>query len=196
MMVLFSGGIFWVIGPFQGTKSIIPIVPMFFTAMVPMMSMSVVNGQWLQHWRWFSSELLRPQTRRRYVSSVLAAIAVDGAIAIAMPVVLVTAFVLRGWTVGEFSAQQTWLVCVVHIFANIMTTVSIVAWLTSYRHTLLSVFAMTVPLIVCGGLTAMSLELGPAWIPVVLPSVFVAAIVAAALTTIIATRRWNSLEFA
>ena len=107
MLVLMSGGIMYFSGSNSETKTVVPVVPLFITAMVPMMSMSILNGQWLQHWRWFSSELLRPQTRRRYVSSSLATIAVDGAIAIAVPVLLVTAFVLRGWTVGEFSAQQT-----------------------------------------------------------------------------------------
>lgn len=196
MLVLMSGGIVWLSGALQLTNSIVPFVPMYMTAMVPMMSMSVVNGQWLQHWRWFSSELLRPQTRRRYVSSILAAIAVDGAIAIVVPVALVTVFVFQGWTIGGFSTQQTWLLCTVHIFANIVTTVSIVAWLTSYRRAWVSVLAMTPSLFAHGGLTALSLELGPAWIPVVLPLVFVTAIVAATLMTIIATRRWNSLEFA
>lgn len=196
MVVLMSGGIVWFSGALQATNSVVPFVPMFMTAMVPMMSMSMLNGQWLQHWRWFSSELLRPQTKRRYVSSILTTMAVDGAIAIAVPVALVTAFVLRGWTVGEFSSQQTWLLCSVHIFANIVTTVSVVAWLTSYRRAWVSIVVMTAALFAHGGLTALSLELGPAWIPVVLPAVFVAAIVAAILTMIIATRRWNSIEFA
>ena len=196
MMVLMSVGIVWFSGALQATNSVVPFVPLFMTAMVPMMSMSMLNGQWLQHWRWFSSELLRPQTKRRYVSSILTTMAVDGAIAIAVPVALVTAFVLRGWTVGEFSAQQTWLLCAVHIFANIVTTVSVVAWLTSYRRAWVSILVMTAALFAHGGLTALSLELGPAWIPVVLPAVFVAAIVTAMLTMIIATRRWNSIEFA
>lgn len=196
MLVLMSGGIVWLSGALQLTNSIVPFVPIYMTAMVPMMSMSMLNGQWLQHWRWFSSELLRPQTRRRYVSSILAAIAVDGAIAIAVPVTLVTVFVLRGWTVGEFSSLQTWLLCAVHIFANIVTTVPVVAWLTSYRRAWVSILVMTAALFAHGGLTALSLELGPAWIPVVLPAVFVAAIVAAILTMIIAARRWNSIEFA
>lgn len=196
MVVLMSGGIVWFSGALQATNSIVPFVPMYMTAMVPMMSMSMLNGQWLQHWRWFSSELLRPLSRRRYVSSILTTMAVDGAIAIIVPVALVTVFVLRGWTVGEFSVQQTWLLCAVHIFANIVTTVSVVAWLTSYRRAWVSILVMTASLFAHGGLTALSLELGPAWIPVVLPAVFVAAIVTATLTTIVSTRRWNSLEFA
>jgi hypothetical protein len=199
MMVLMSGGIMYFSGVIDEPKSGVPfapMIPLFMTAMIPMMSMSMLNGQWLQHWRWFSSELLRPQTKRRYVSSILTTMAVDGAIAIAVPVALVTAFVLRGWTVGEFSAPQTWLLCAVHIFANIVTTVSVVAWLTSYRRAWVSILVMTVALFTHGGLTALSLELGPAWIPVVLPALFVAAIVTATLTMITATRRWNSLEFA
>jgi hypothetical protein len=196
MMVLFSGGLIWISGPLQGQKSGVPLVPMFVTAMIPMMSMSMLNGQWLQHWRWFSSELLRPQTRGRYVSSILAAIAVDGAIAIAVPIVFVTLLVLQGWAVPEFSAQQTWLICTVHIFAITVTTVSVVAWLTSYRRIWASALAITASMFAHGGLTVLSLQLGPAWIPVVLPSVFVAAIVTATLTMIIATRRWDSVEFA
>ena len=196
MLVVMSGGIVWFSGTLQATNSVVPFVPLYMTAMVPMMSMSVLNGQWLQHWRWFSSELLRPQTKRRYVSSILTTMAVDGAIAIAVPVALVTAFVLQGWKVGEFSPLQTWLLCAVHIFANIVTTVSVIAWLTSYRRAWVSILAMTPTLFAHGGLTALSFELGPAWIPVVLPVVFVAAIVTAMLTMIIATRRWNSIEFA
>jgi hypothetical protein len=59
----------------------------------------------------------------------------------------------------------------------------------------MSSLPMTASLCVHGGLTTLSLELGPAWIPVILPAVFVAAIVAVVLTTTLATRRWNSLEF-
>ena len=196
MLAMMSGGILWFSGDTSESNPVVPIVPMFLTAMVPMMSMSMLNGQWLQHWRWFSSELLRPLERRRYVSSILSAIAVDGAIAVLVPLLLLTAFVLRGWTVPEFSSFQTWLLGAVHIFANIVTTVSIVAWLTSYRRIWLSIIAMTASLVVHGGLTAMSLALGPAWIPVVLPSVFVLAISVTILTTIVAKRRWNSIEFA
>ena len=198
-IVLMFGGIGTIAGVMQGPKSSVPfaaLIPLFMTAMVPMMSMSMLNGQWLQHWRWFPSELLRPLTRRRYVSSVLAAIAFDGVVAIAVPVALITVFVLLGWTITEFSALQTWLVCTVHIFANIATTVSVVAWLTSYRQVWISIVALPASLFVHGGLTALSLELGSAWISVVLPVVFVAAVVSSALTMIIATRRWNSLEFA
>ncbi len=199
MMVLMCGGIMYFSGVLQGPKSgtpFVPMIPMFMTAMVPMMSMSMLNGQWLQHWRWFSSELLRPLSRRRYVSSILGAIAFDGTVAIAVPVALVTVFVLQGWIIDEFSGLQTWLVCVVHIFANIVITTSVVAWLTSYRRAWVSILVMTASLFVHGGLTALSLELGPAWVPVVLPAVFVGAILAATLTTIVATRRWNTLEFA
>lgn len=107
MVVLMSSGIFWFSRALQGSKSIVPIVPLFMTTMIPMMSMSMLNGQWLQHWRWFSSELLRPLERKRYVSSILSAIATDGFIAVAVPIILVTAFILRGWTVPDFSPLQT-----------------------------------------------------------------------------------------
>ncbi|MDA0806845.1 MAG: hypothetical protein O2983_03785 [Planctomycetota bacterium] len=184
--VLFSGGF-----PLQKT-----VVPIFVTVMIPMMSMAMLNGVWLQHWRWFSSELLRPLTRRRYVSSILSTMALDASVVIIVPVILVTVIAIQGWAVAEFSAQQTWLICVVHIFANIVTSVAFVAWLISYRKAWLAVVASTASLIVHGGLTALSLELGPGWIPVVLPAVFVGAVVVAAITVRGATRRWNSIEFA
>jgi hypothetical protein len=185
-MVLFSGGF-----PLQKT-----VVPIFVTVMAPMMSMAMLNGVWLQHWRWFSSELLRPLTRRRYVSSILSTMALDASVVIIVPLILVTVIAIQGWGLAEFSAQQTWLICVVHIFANIVTSVAFVAWLISYRKAWLAIVASTASLVVHGGLTALSLELGPGWIPVVLPAVFVGAVVVAAITVRGATRRWNSTEFA
>lgn len=71
-----------------------------------------------------------------------------------------------------------------------------VAWLTSYRKAWLSILAMTGSLFAHGALTALSLELGSAWIPVVLPSVFATAIGVAVLITTVAARRWDSVEFA
>ncbi|MFT5324519.1 MAG: hypothetical protein ACI8P0_002381 [Planctomycetaceae bacterium] len=196
MMVLMVGSMVLFCGGFPLSKTFVAIVPLFLTVMIPMMSMAMLNGVWLQHWRWFSSELLRPLTRRHYVTSILSTMAVDASVTIVVPVILITLIVLQGWTFPEFSVLQTWLVGVVHIFANIVTSVAFVAWMISYRQAWLAIVATTASLIVHGGLTALSLKLGPDWISIVLPSVFITAIVVAALTTRIAVRRWNSLEFA
>ena len=196
MMVLMIGCMVLFCGGFPLQKAFVPIVPLFLTVMIPMMSMAMLNGVWLQHWRWFSSELLRPLTRRHYVSSILSTMAVDASVTIIVPVILITLIVLQGWTFAEFSVLQTWLVGAVHIFANIVTSVAFVAWMISYRQAWLVIVASTASLSVHGGLTALSLKLGPDWISIVLPSVLVTAIVVAALTARIAARRWNSLEFA
>tara|TARA_R110002072_G_scaffold303121_1_gene494539 strand:+ start:62199 stop:64358 length:2160 start_codon:yes stop_codon:yes gene_type:complete len=196
MMALMIGGMMLFCGGFPLSKTFVPIVPTFVTVMIPMMPMAMLNGVWLQHWRWFSSELLRPLTRRRYVSSILSTMALDASVVIIVPVIFVTVAVLQGWAVAEFSLLQTWLVCVVHIFANIVTSAAFVAWLISYRKAWLAIVPSTASLIVHSGLTALSLELGPSWIPVVLPAVFIVAVVVVALTARGATRRWNSIEFA
>jgi hypothetical protein len=108
---------------------------MFVIVFLPMMCLAIVNGVWLQHWRWFPSEILRPATRERYVSGLLSAITFDGILVAGVPTLLVLVAVLRGWKIPGMAGLQSFAFCATHIIAYTALGIAVVMWLTTYRRT-------------------------------------------------------------
>lgn len=60
---------FWLFGTVisgfdNASNGLTNVAPIFLTSIIPMMCLSAIMGQWLQHWRWYAGELLRPQSHQ------------------------------------------------------------------------------------------------------------------------------------
>jgi hypothetical protein len=197
-------GVFWVCvsvmsglgdGRTHGSAAI-SAAPIFLTSLIPMMCLSAINGQWLQHWRWFSNELLRPATRQQYVKSILSTMALDGLVALGIPIVLLLVLAVRGFTVATLTTTETLLLSATHITAHLITSLALLAWLTSYRKIWLMAFSLAGSMGLHAGLTGLSCALGVDWLPVTLPCVLMGSLIIASRILRTASHRWNTLEFA
>lgn len=172
------------------------IAPVMMSAMLPMMALAIVNGQWLQHWRWFSGELVRPVTRSCYVRSIMTAISVDGLVALAVPLVMLIGAVSQGWSVQGLSGSQSAVLFTGHIFAHVATSLALIFWLASYRRIWPTVVALTISMIVHSGATAFSVSLRGNHLEVAVAAVVVVGGLLAMLFARLGWRRWTTLEFA
>jgi hypothetical protein len=204
LMIPILVGVFWVCisvmsglgGVRNHASAVIPLAPIFLTSMIPMMCLAAINGQWLQHWRWFSSELLRPATRQQYVTSLLSTMALDGLVALGVPLFLVMVLAMRGFALPTLTSTETLLLSATHITAHLITSLSLMAWLTSYRRIWPAVIALACSMALHAGFTGLSCELGVDWLPVTLPCVLLGSLIVAACILRVARNRWNTLEFA
>jgi len=164
--------------------------------MIPMMCIAAVNGKWLQHWRWFSGDLLRPASRERFVTSLLSTMVMDGLVALCVPLVLMAVLTLRGFALPTLTSTETFLLSATHITAHLVTSLALVAWLITYRSIWRSAIALAVSMGLHAGLTGFSCALGANWLPVTLPCVLLRSLIVAGCILRVARNRRNTLEFA
>lgn len=204
LMIPILVGVFWAVasllsglgGVRHHASAVIPVAPIFLTSIIPMMCLSAINGQWLQHWRWFSGELLRPATRQQYVTSLLSTMALDGLVALGVPLFLVMVLAIRGFALPTLTSAETLLLTSTHITAHLITSLAVMAWLTAYRRIWPVVIALACSMALHAGITGLSCALGADWLPVTLPCVLLASLIVAAWILRLARNRWNTLEFA
>ena len=194
-------GVFWLFGTVisgfcNASNGLTNVAPIFLTSIIPMMCLSAIMGQWLQHWRWYAGELLRPQSRQRYVTSLLCTMGLDGLIAVSVPLILVLFLPIRGFTTATLTSAETFLLCSTHITAHLAISMALMAWLTSYRSIWLATLAIGFSTGLNAGLTDLSSTLGADWLPVTLPSVLLGSLIIAGCILRVARNRWNTLEFA
>ncbi|MDA1166212.1 MAG: hypothetical protein O3B13_24210 [Planctomycetota bacterium] len=197
-------GMFWVCVRFLSSvgdgrthgAGAVSVALIFLTSLVPMMTLSAVNGQWLQHWRWFSNELLRPATRQQYVKSLLSTMALDGLVALGISIMLLLVLTIRGFALSTLTGAETLLLTTTHITAHLITSLALLAWLTSYRKIWLMAFSLAGSMGMHAGLTGLSCALGVDWLPVTLPCVLLGSLIVSAFILRVARNRWNTLEFA
>jgi hypothetical protein len=168
----------------------------FVIGFLPMMSLAIVNGQWLQHWRWFPSELLRPSSREQYVSGLLSAISFDGILIAGVPTLLILVAALRGWAIPGMSSSLSFAFCAILITAHTITGVSLLMWLTTCRRILPPVVGLSLSMGLFAGLAKFTMLLSGETLVWLLPVILLVAVIAGGLIARMASRRWNSIEFA
>ncbi len=180
----------------SGNTSAASIVIPFLISVMVIVSLMTVIMQWFQHWRWYSTELLRPLPRNRFIAAIFTAFAVDGAVTLALLLLFLAGAVSQGWTIPGFSNLENSLLCSTHIVAHFATSFSLSVWLLSSRKTRSLIVALPASAITHGILTALSIGLGPELFGVTLPSVLVGSVGFSTLVMVLAWQEWNSIEFA
>lgn len=189
-----AGAVFpsFVSGNTSATSTAIP----FFISVMVIVSVMGIIVQWFQHWRWYSTELLRPLPRNRFVATIFTAFAVDGAVILALLLLFLAGAVSQGWTIPRLSNLESSLLCSTHIVAHFATSFSLSVWLLPSRKSRSLIVALPASAITHGILTALSIGLGPELFAVTLSSVLVGSVGFSTLVMMLAWQKWNSIEFA
>jgi hypothetical protein len=180
----------------SGNTSTASIVIPFFISVMMIVSVMGIIVQWFQHWRWYSTELLRPLPRNRFVAAIFTAFVVDGAVILALLLLFLVGAVSQGWTIPRLSNLESSLLCSTHIVAHFATSFSLSVWLLPSRKSRSLIVALPASAITHGILMALSIGLGPELFGVTLPAVLAGAVGFSTLVMMLAWQKWNSIEFA
>ncbi|MBI1314601.1 hypothetical protein GC176_25185 [bacterium] len=175
-----------------------PAVVTILTVTLPIMAVSMLNGQWMQHWNWFPSELMFPPGRRDFVRSLLMGILLDGAAALVICEAIIAVQVgrisdLRGMTPGD-----AWLLMAVLSGSNIVSGSALIALVLSYRDFWWTVCGVFFQAGVFGVITIFVMETaesGGAAVLMTASAIAAAGGCMAAAWLALAWRRWNEIEF-
>lgn len=167
--------------------------PAFF---IPQFILGGVGAMWLQHGRWHSAELLRPQSRSEFVRGIFHAVSIDLAWLGLWLVLSQLILISQGRPVLDRGPQESFFLLAIMTAGYLAVATAVLLFVLSYQNFWVYIVSVTALFALMAGIAAAIIGLRLDQFPFVLPLFGVGCLLATGVVYLRAKARWMSLEFA